>query len=328
MIRPVFGREMMCATAAIGLLLAAPTTAIAQDRYPDRPIKIVVPFPAGGAADTLARIVADRLASKWSKPVLVENRPGGSGNVGAETVAKAEPDGHTLLATPPPPLTANQYLFANLRFDPEALVPITVIAAVPNVLVARPGLTASSVPELIRIAKSEPGKLTYGSTGIGGTPHLSAEMLKSAAGIDILHVPYKNPPQILNDMLGGNVDLTFANLIDALPLIESGRLKALGIGSAERSPLLRDVPALAETAPGFLSTTWYAVMAAPNTSPHIVAKLSSAIAETLQEPDTTAKLKRLKATPVLNSPAQAAAFIADERERWRKVIAAAGLKQE
>jgi tripartite-type tricarboxylate transporter receptor subunit TctC len=308
------------------LFLATPAAATGQDQYPERLIKIIVPFPAGGTPDTMARIVADKLQSKWGKPVVVENRPGATGNIGAEAVAKAEPDGHTLIVAPPPPFAVNQHLFGNLRFDPSAFVPITVIAASPNVLLARPGLAVGSLQELIALAKSKPGKLTYGSTGKGSTMHLSAEMLRSRAGIDLVHVPYKSLPQYLNDILGGSIDLGFGNVIEAFPQIESGRLKALAVGSAERSPLLRDVPALAETMPGFLSTTWFAVAAPPRTPPQIAQKLSSAIAVALREPDAAAKLQKLKATPVLNSPAEAAAFFRAESERWRKVIVAAGIK--
>ncbi|MDP1583270.1 MAG: tripartite tricarboxylate transporter substrate binding protein [Bradyrhizobium sp.] len=317
--------------AAAGLCLSASTLALAQQAqqaYPDRPIKIIVPFPAGGALDTLARVVAYKLSSRWDKPVVVENRPGATGNIGAEAVAKAEPDGYTLLVAPPPPLAVNQYLFDNLRFDPSAFVPVTVIASAPNVLVGRTGLRAGSLRELIALAKAEPGTLTYGSTGKGGTPHLSAEILKSLAGIDLLHVAYKNPPQIMNDMLGGSVDLTFANLIDAMPLIEAGKLKAFAVGSATRSPLLPSVPALVETLPGFVSTTWYA-MAAPPKTPHWIAeKLHSAIAAALREPETMAKLQALKAVPVLNTPLEAAAFITEDSARWRKVIVAAGIKAD
>src|SRR5262245_34361948 len=178
--------------ATTGLLIVSSIGALAQElQYPDRPIKIIVPFTAGGAADSLARIVGDKLQAKWNKPVVVENRPGATANLGAEAVAKPEPDGYTLLVAPSHPFAINQHLFANLRFDPAALVPVSVIVATPNVLVARTGLPANSVQELIALAKSQPGKLTYGSAGKGSTFHLSAEMLKSLAGIDILHVPYK-----------------------------------------------------------------------------------------------------------------------------------------
>lgn len=324
----LFGATLTAPIAALGLLLAAPATAIGQDQYPDRLIKIIVPFPAGAGPDTFARIIADKLQSKWSKPVVVENRPGATGNIGAEAVAKAEPDGYTLLVAPPAPFVVNPHLFDNLRFDPAALVPITVIATAPNVLVARPSLGVGSLQELVALAKSQPGKLAYASTGKGSTMHLAAEMLKSLAGIDVVHVPYKSPPQYLHDMLGGSIDLAFVNLIFALPLVESGQLKALAVGSAQRSPHLSNVPALAESLPGFLSTSWFAVAAPPNTPPQIAEKLSTAIAAALREPDAMAKLQNLKATPVLNSPSEAAAFFREESERWRKVIVAAGIKSE
>jgi tripartite-type tricarboxylate transporter receptor subunit TctC len=311
----------------IGLVLMT-TDALAQDHYPDRPIKIVVPFPAGGAPDTLARILSEKLASKWGKPIVVENRPGATGNIGAEAAARAEPDGYTLIFSPPPPFVINQHLFPDLRFDPSAFIPISVMAEVPNVLVTRSGLPAGNLQELIALAKAQPGKLTYGSTGKGGTPHLSAEMLKTLAGVSILHVPYKNSPQVLNDMLGGSVDLTFANLIDTLPLIAAGKLKALGVGGAERSPYLPAVPALSEAMPGFISTTWFALAAPPKTPTGIVRKLAAAVVETLSQPDATARLQMLKATPILSTPSEAAAFFADESERWRKVIIAAGVRQE
>ena len=201
------------------MLVSETTTAIGQGQYPDRPIKIIVPFAAGGAVDTMARIVGEKLASTWNQPVVIENRAGASGSVGAEAVAKAEPDGYTLLISPPPPLAINQHLFANLRFDPAAFAPITVIAGAPNVLLVRPDLAVSSVPELIALAKSQPGKLTYGSAGRGSTPHLSAEMLKSLAGIEMAHVAYKSVPQAVNDVVGGSIDLTFGTLIDSLGLI-------------------------------------------------------------------------------------------------------------
>jgi tripartite-type tricarboxylate transporter receptor subunit TctC len=321
-------RGALCAAAGIGLLLAAPTTVIGESQYPDRPIKIIVPFAAGGAVDAMARIVADRLTSEWKQPVVVDNRVGASGNVGAEAVARAEPDGYTLLISPPPPLAINQHLFANLRFDPAAFVPITVIAGAPNVLLARPGLAASSVTELITLAKSQPGKLNYGSAGRGSTPHLSVEMLKSHAGIDMAHVAYRSVPQAVNDVVSGSIDITFGTLVDSLGLIQTGRLKALGVGGAKRTAVLSDVPALAETLPGYLSTTWYAAVAPPKTPPAIVGKLSAAIAKALRESEAFARLERLQATPILNSPAEASAFIAADSERWRKVIVAAGLKPE
>jgi len=320
-------REILLGTAIICLLLAGPISAMGQDQYPDRLIKIIVPDPAGSPQDTLARIVADKLQSKWGKPVIVENRSGASTNIGAEAVAKAEPDGYTLIVAPPVTFSVSQHLFSNLRHDPAAFVPITVIATTPNILVVRPGLPAGSLQELIALAKSQPGKLTYASPGRGSLLHLAAEMLKAHAGIDMVHVPYRGGG-FINDMLGGRIDVAFAPLTSASQWLESGQLRALAVGSATRSELLSNVPALAETIPGFTSTAWFAMAAPSKTSPQIAEKLSSAIRAALREPDALAKLQNLKATPILNSPSEAAAFFREESERWRKVIVSAGIKPD
>jgi tripartite-type tricarboxylate transporter receptor subunit TctC len=320
-------RRSLLATVALGTLASIPAAGFAQASYPDRPIRIIVPFAAGGAVDVMARIFAEKLSDSWKQPVIVENRVGASGNIGAEVVARAEPDGYTLLISPPGPIAINQHLFANLRFDPAAFVPITIIAGAPNILVARPGLVAS-VPELIALARSQPGKLTYGSPGKGSTPHLSAEMLRSLAGLEMAHVPYKSVPDALKDVVSGHIDLSFGTLIDSLALIQSGRLQALGVGGTARSPLLSDVPTISETLPGFVSTAWYGAVAPPKTPPQIVEKLSGAVSKVLRESEAMARLQALQSTPILNSPTEASVFIAVESERWRKVVAAAGMKPE
>jgi tripartite-type tricarboxylate transporter receptor subunit TctC len=275
----------------------------------------------------MARIIAEKLTEAWKQPVIVENRTGASGNIGAEAVARAEPDGYTLLVSPPGPIAINQHLFANLRFDPTAFVPVTVIAGAPNVLVARSGLI-KSLPELIALARAQPHKLTYGSPGKGSTPHLSAEMLKALAGIELAHVPYKSVPEALRDVVSGQIDVTFGTQVDALPLIQGGKLQALGVGGTTRSPLLKDIPTIAETLPDFVSTVWYAAVAPPKTPTHIVEKLSATVSQKLRDSESAAKLQALQSTPILNSPAEASVFIAAETERWRKVVAAAGLKPE
>lgn len=271
-------------------------------------------------------MIAEKLASRWSEPVVVENRPGGALNIGAEAVAKAEPDGYTLLATPPPPLAINQSLYRSLAFDPNAFVPVTVMAATPNVLVANPGVGFSTVPGLIAFAKANPGKLTYASSGVGSTPHLAMELLKIQAGIEIVHVPYKG--LVPTDLLAGHVDLMFNNLGNTLPHIRSGALKVLAVGSEKRLAVLPDVPAVAEILPGFVSTTWFAVVAPPRSSPAIAAKLSAAIAEILRLPDVAKRLQDLTLTPVGSTPAETAAFIHEERNRWRQVIVSAGIKPD
>jgi len=320
-------RRSLLATMGLGALASTPVSAFAQTSYPERPIRIIVPFAAGGAVDIIARVVADKLTEAWKQPVIVDNRAGASGNIGAEAVARAEPDGYTLLISPPGPIAINQHLFSGLRFDPAAFVPVTIIAGAPNILVTRPGL-AANLPELIALARSQPGKLTYGSPGKGSTPHLSAELLKSLSGIEMTHVPYKSVPDAMRDVMSGQVELTFGTQVDALALIQSGRLKALGTGGTTRSPLLSDVPAISETLPGFVSTVWYAAVAPPKTPNQIVEKLSAAMSEVLRGSESMAKLQTLQSTPVLNSPVEASGFIAAESERWRKVIVAAGLKPE
>ncbi len=311
---------------AAACLAAASTGAVAQDNYPSRMIRIIVPVPPGTAPDILPRMIADKLAARWSEPVVVENRPGGALNIGAEAVAKAEPDGYTLLASPPPPLAINQSLYRNLAFDPNAFVPVTVMAATPNVLVANPGVGFSTVPGLIAFAKANPGKLTYASSGVGSTPHLAMELLKIQAGIEIVHVPYKG--LVPTDLLAGHVDLMFNNLGNTLPHIGSGALKVLAVGSEKRLAVLPDVPAVAEILPGFVSTTWFAVVAPPRSSPAIAAKLSAAIAEILRLPDVAKRLQDLTLTPVGNTPSETAAFIHEERNRWRQVIVSAGIKPD
>ena len=320
-------RRSLLATAALSTLASIQGAAFAQVSYPDRPIKIIVPFAAGGAVDVMARIIAEKLSDSWKQPVIVENRVGASGNIGAESVARAEPDGYTLLVSPPGPIAINQHLFANLRFDPAAFVPITIIAGAPNILVARPGLVAS-VPELIALARSQPGKLTYGSPGKGSTPHLSAEMLRSLAGLELAHVPYKSVPEAMRDVVSGQIDLTFGTQVDALSLIQAGRLQALGVGGTTRSPLLSDIPTISETLPGFVSTVWYGWMAPPKTPTQIVERLSGVVSNVLRQSEAMARVQALQSTPILNSPTEASVFIAAESERWRKVVAAAAIKPE
>lgn len=312
----------------VAIILAAPTISAAQDNYPSRPIKFVFPYAAGSLGDVLARLVGEKLTISLGQPVIVENRPGASGNIGAEAVARAEPDGYTLLFTPPPPLAMNQSLFPKLGFDPDAFVPVTTIAAVPNVLVVHPKVPALSIEDLIAFAKAQPNKLSYASTGSGGTPHLTAEMLKARMGIHIVHVPYKGVPPALTDLISGQVDMMFANLGDALQHIKSGKLKALAIGSSARFPALSNLPTISEGLPDFVSDTWFAVAAPPKTPSAIAIRLSAAIAETLKLPDVVKRLQDFSATPIGGSPVETAALIKHESQRWRDVIVSAGIKPD
>ena len=243
-----------------------PTSVLAQDAYPNRAIKIIAPVGAGSVADLVPRLVAEKLAGQWGVPVYVENRPGGNTNIGAEAAARAEPDGYTLLAAPATTLAVNPSLFPKLTFDLTAFVPVTVLADQPNVLVANPKLPFSTVQGLIAFAKANPGKLTYASPGVGSVQHLSMELLASMTGIALVHVPYKDLPEAVNDVVGGHVDLLFDNLGSAAALIKNGNLKAIAVGSERRNAFLPDMPSLSEVVPGFRSVTWFAIVAPPEDS--------------------------------------------------------------
>lgn len=308
------------------LLFAIPALTVAQDTYPDRPIKMIIPLPPGATADTLPRVVAEKLSSRWGQPVIIENRPGFATNLGAEVVAAANPDGYTLLATPPGPLVTAQNMYRHLPFDPTAFVPVTVLCALPNMLVARPNLPMANIAELVAYAKKNPDKLTYASAGVGTTPHLAAAALQIAAGIRMVHVPYKGLAPALRDVLAGRVDIMFDNIGNTVQYIKAGKLKGLAVASKERLAELPDVPALAETYPGFYSATWFAVVAPPKTPAAIADKLSRAIAEILKMPDVAEKFRRLSCTPIGNSPREMTAFLQEEAARWHKVIIAAGIK--
>ncbi len=309
-----------------GLAIAA-SGAGAQEVFPNRVIKIVVPFAAGTTADQIPRLIGDKLTAKWGQPVIVENRPGATGNIGAEIVAKAPPDGYTLLSTAAPPLAINQSLDPNLKFDPTAFVPISLMTLVPNVLVVNPGLNVKTLQEFIALAKSKPGALTYVSTGPGGTPTLAMELLKLKSGANIRDIPYRQGtgPGLV-DVLGGRIDAMFINISEALPHITAGNVRALGISTDKRIEQLPNVPTIAATFPGFYSSTWYAMVAPPKTPADIAAKLSAAIIEALRAPDLAEKLTAQSMIVIGAPQADTDKFLKSEVERWREVIKAAGLK--
>ena len=288
-----------------------------------------MPFPAGGSADLMPRLVAEKLTEKWGQPVIVDNRPGAAGNIGADTVFRAEPDGYTLLSSPPPPLVINRSLYPKLSYDASQFVPITVIGAIPNVLLVHPNVGANSVAELIRIAKENPGKLNYASQGNGTTSHLTAELFKTmAGGLQIAHIPYKGTAPALTDLLAGQVDMMCDNLGVSLPHVRTGKLKALAVASRQRFPGLPSVPALAETLPGFESIAWFGIVAPPKTSSAIAEKVANGVQDALRLPDVQKRLADLSAEPMGLSPAETAAFMRQEVERWGAVIRAAGVKLE
>ncbi len=313
--------------ALLALAVVVPAHTAPADEYPNRPVHLVFPYSAGGVSD-LARLVAERLGERWRQPVLVEIRPGASGNVGAEFVARAPADGYTLLITPPPPLAINQSLFARLGYDPAAFVPVTVVASMPNLLVATRALPASNLRELLDYAKANPDRLSYASTGNGGTPHLSAELLKAQGQVRIVHVPYQGIASALPDLVAGRVDLMFANLTGVMPLVKDGRLKVLAVASAERLAQLPDVPTVHETLPGFVSDSWLALAAPPQTPAAVVDKIALAVQEVLRSPEVAERLRQLGAVPVGNTPAQAREFIQLEVQRWAQVIRSAAIKPD
>ena len=300
----------------------------AQD-WPAKAVRIIVPFPAGGSADLLPRVVVEKLTEKWGQPVIVDNRPGAAGNIGADTVFRAEPDGYTLLSSPPPPLVINKLLYPKLSYDPAQFVPITVIGAIPNVLLVHPKVGANSVAELIAIARQNPGKLNYASQGSGTTSHLTAELFKAmAGGLQIAHIPYKGTAPALTDLLAGQVDMMCDNLGVSLPHVRSGKLRALAVASKQRFAGLPNVPALAETLPGFESVAWFGIVAPPRTSTAIAEKVAAAVQEALKLPEVQKRLADLSAEPMGLGPGETAAFMRQEVERWGAVIRTAGVKLE
>jgi tripartite-type tricarboxylate transporter receptor subunit TctC len=311
----------------LAAIVLAPAASPAQDSYPNRLIKIVVPFAPGTTADQIPRLVGDRLSARWGHPVIIENKPGATGNIGAEIVARATPDGYTLLSTAAPPLAINQSLDPKLSFDPAAFVPISLMTVVPNVLVVNPNLGVNTLQEFVALAKRKPGELTYASTGPGGTPTLAMELLKLKSGTNIRDIPFRQgtgPAMI--ELLGGRIDAMFVNISEGMPQIKGGGVRALGVGTEKRVPQLPDVPAIAELYPGFYTTTWYAMVSPPQTPADIAGKIAAAVVETLKQPDIASKLQEQSMVVVAATPAETATFIKQEVERWRDVIKAAGLK--
>jgi len=321
---------MRALTALLGAILSF---SVAGQDWPAKTVRIIVPFPAGGSADLLPRVVGEKLSQQWGQPVIVDNRPGAAGNIGATAVYQAEPDGYTLLSAPPPPLVINRLLYPKLAYDSTQFVPMTVIAAIPNVLLVHPKVGVNSVAELIALAKKNPGKLNYASQGSGATSHLTTELFKSMAGgvegpLRITHVPYKGTAPALADLLAGQVEMMFDNLGVSLPHVKSGKLIALAVASSRRFRSLPDVPALAETLPGFESVAWFGIVGPPKTPSAIAEKVAAGVAEALRNPQVLKRLSDLSADPLGLSPKETAAFMRQETERWGAVIRSAGVKLE
>jgi tripartite-type tricarboxylate transporter receptor subunit TctC len=322
-----WGRRLLRAVTALAVLAAIATpSAVRAEDFPARPVRIIVPFPAGGTADVMPRILGDWLSRKWGQPVVIENRTGAGGNIGAEAAAKSEPDGYTLLASPPPPLVINQNLYPKLGFDPAELVPIVIMGRVPNALVVNPRLPPNDVAGLIAYARNNPGKITSATQGNGSTSHLTSEMFQLMAGVKFQQVPYRGSAPALTDLVAGSVDIMFDNLGVSLPLVKSGQLKLLAVATPQRMAALPDVPTIAETLPGFESASWFAIVAPPRTPRPIADKINADVNEALRQPDIIARLAQLSAEPIGGTPAATGAYMRTEVDRWYKVIRAANVK--
>ena len=306
-----------------------PNKAFAQDAYPTRPVKFLVPYPAAGTNDVLARIVGDKLQAKWGQPVIIENRSGGSGNIGAALVAQADPDGYTLLVSATPPIATNQSLYKQLSYKPEEFVPITNFGSVPNLVIVRKGLPVNSISELIAYAKANPGKLVYGSQGVGNTPHLTANMFMTMTGTSMVHVPYRGETLVYQDMLGERVDVFFGNISGAHALYRDGQLKVLAVTDKARAAAMPEVPTSAEVGlPDLLSGAWYAMVAPPKLKPELRDQIAKATIEVLKMPDVQQRFRALNVEPDGRTPAETDAFIKDEARRWGEVIRANNIMAE
>jgi tripartite-type tricarboxylate transporter receptor subunit TctC len=319
-------RRLQALTLQIALVVLAASPALAQT-YPDRTVKIVVPFPAGGTADAVPRIVGDWLSRKWGQPVVIENKTGAAGNIGSETVYNAPPDGYTLLSAPPPPLVINHNLYSKLGFDPTKFEPIIVMAHVPNALIVNPNkIKASSVAELIAYLKENPGKVTAATQGNGTTSHLTSELFQLMAKVKLQHIPYRGSAPALQGLLAGDVDLMFDNLGVSLPLTTAGQLKLLAVASNSRLPAMPNVPTIAETLPGFEAVAWYAIVAPPKTPKAIVDKINADVNEALAQPEIQVHLKKLSAEVFGGSVDKTAKYLRGEIDRWGGVIKAAKIE--
>jgi tripartite-type tricarboxylate transporter receptor subunit TctC len=311
-----------CAALAAGFIaVMIAGGASAQGTFPTRTVKIIVPFPGGGINDVLARIVGDKLQAKWGQPIVIENKTGAGGNIGADLAYQSEPDGYTLLLSPPGPLAINRSLYQQLSYKPQEFVPLTVVGSVPNVVIVRKELPVNSLAELIAYIKANPDKASFGSQGNGATPHLTAMMFQGMTGTSMVHIPYRGETLVLNDMMGGHVDVFFGNVAAAQALYRDGRVKVVAVADTRRAPAMPKVPTTAEAGlPGLVSTGWFALAAPPKTAPTLAADIAKAAIEVIKLPEVQAKFRAASVEPIGNSPAETAAFIKEEAQRWSEVI--------
>jgi tripartite-type tricarboxylate transporter receptor subunit TctC len=293
-------------------------------------VRLVVPFPPGGSNDIVTRFLAEALRERTGQPFLVENRVGAGGNIGADAVAKSAPDGHALLVAAPGPFAINEHLYRAMPFDPARdLVPVALVASVPIVLMVPAASPATSLAELIALARREPGRLSFGSSSIGGTNHLAGELLKGMAGIDIVHVPYRGAAPAMTDLVAGRLQLYFDNMPGVLQQVREGRVRALAVAGAHRAAALPDLPTVAEAGlPGFEASSWFGMAAPAGTPPALVERVNAAVPAALDEPALRERLAGAGAEPGALSAAEFARFVAAERARWGRVVQASGARAD
>src|SRR5579864_3524238 len=330
--KPDLGAKTMLrqvAIAGLGFLLAAAAAGAQDAKFPDHPIRVVVSVPAGGGVDTVTRMVAAKMGAALGQTLVVENKAGAGGSVAAEAVFKDAPDGYTLLASQPAPITTNPFLYKTLNYDPAQLTPIAIMSHVPNVILVREGLPVKTVQELIAYAKANPGKLNYASQGIGTTSHLTAELFQTLTQTKLVHVPYKGTAPALTDLIAGNVDLMFNELATSLEQQKAGRARILAVLTKERIAAIPDIPTIAEAGvSGCESDTWHALTAPPKTPAGVVAKLNDAANKAMKDPELLERYKSLSITPGVGTPAEMAAFLKAEIKRWGDVIHTAGIQPQ
>ncbi|WP_313311338.1 tripartite tricarboxylate transporter substrate binding protein [Pulveribacter sp.] len=321
-------RTTLRTLAALALAACAPL-AQAQN-YPTKPVRIVVPYPAGGTTDIIARIAAAQLADRLKQPFVVENRAGASGAIGSVAVSQAAPDGYTLVMGTASSHGINSALQKNLPYDAvKDFAPVTVVASTPNIVVVHPSVPAKTLGELLALAKAKPGTINFGSTSPGGSPHMSAELLKMMAGVDMTHVPYKGAAPMLTDLIGGQIQVGFDNLPSTIGFVRSGKVRALAVTTPQRWPGASDIPTVAESGvPGYEVSGWFGLLAPAGTPKAVLDTLQSAVAQAVQQPEVAKQLRDLGAEPVANKPEAFARDIAADVDKWRKVVQATGVKLE
>ncbi|CAN5410798.1 tripartite tricarboxylate transporter substrate binding protein [soil metagenome] len=322
--------KKLIASAAVATLALAATSVASAQTYPEKTVRLIVPYASGGSTDTTARLMAKELSLKLGQAFIVENRPGAGGAIGQDAVAKATPDGYTLLFSSAGPLTVTPHTYPTLPYEPiKSFAPVKLVASAPLVLVANPSLPVQSVKDVIALAKSKPGKLTYASFGNGSAAHLAGELFKSIEGIDMVHIPYNGSAPALTDLLGGQVDMMFDVVVTSLPHIEAGKLRPLAITSPQRLSVLPKVPTMAEAGvKNFDASTWFGLLAPAGTPPAVIAKLSAALDAALKEPEVQKTLAAQGALVEGGTPEAFGKFFQSEYDKWGKVVASAGVKAE